>query len=130
MKSALRRALAIAAEIESFELTYTDDPEGIYCSVNYVRGIAIRLRAAARSLDHPYLQEALKRLQIDIDGTKFDEGVALHAELQGIAGWLRDATEDWGDDPSRWPSQLGAVADHPPGSRDEKPMHTKERESL
>lgn len=130
MKSALRRALAIADEIESFALTYTDDPEGIYCSVNHVRELAIRLSAVARSLDHPYLREALKRLQIDIDGNNFDAGVALDAELKGIAGWLRDATEEWGEDPSRWLSPQGAIAGGSRGSRDEKPLHTKERDSL
>ena len=129
MKSALRRALAIADEIESFALTYTDDPEGIYCSVNHVRELAIRLSAVARSLDHPFLQEALKRLQIDIDGNNFDAGVALDAELKGIAGWLRDATEEWGEDPSRWPAQRGDLADRPT-SKDEKSLPTKERVSL
>jgi hypothetical protein len=96
MKSALHRALAIADEIESFKWMATDDAEGIYYSVNELRGLAIRLKAAARSLDHPCLREGLERLQINIDGNNFDfdAGVALHARFRGsrtgFATWSKN----------------------------------------
>jgi hypothetical protein len=129
MKSALRRALTIGDEIKSFRFAGFpgDDPDGVYASIHHLRSLAIGLRAAARALGHPYLQEWSEKLKIDIDGNDFDAGVALHAELSAIAGWLDDAREEWGDDPSRWPSQLIAV-DRPPAG--EKSLHTKERESL
>jgi hypothetical protein len=132
MKSALRRALAITDEIESFKFRGWpgDDPDGVYYSVNRLRELAIKLRSAAQGLDHPYLREAFERLQINIDGNDYDAGVALHAELQGIAGWLRDATEEWGDDPSRWQSPPVGKVNHSPANLEDKPLPTKERESL
>jgi hypothetical protein len=132
MKTILRRAISIAEEIESFKWAGFpgDDPDGVYAPINHLRSLAIRLRAAAQILDHPYLREALERLQINIDGNDFDAGVALHAELLGCAGWLCDVVEKCGDDPSRWPAQPGALADRPTGSKDEKSLPTKERVSL
>jgi hypothetical protein len=128
MKSSLRRALDIADEIESFKWAGSpdSDPDGIYYSVHHLRELAIRLRVAAQRLDHPPLQEALKRLSVDIDGDDFGGGVALHAELRGIADWLRDL----GDEPSSSQSPPADAANRAPISLKESPLNTKERESL
>jgi hypothetical protein len=72
----------------------------------------------------------LEELPIDINTNDFDAGIALHAELEGIAGWLRDAVEEWGDDPSGWQSPPVRAVNRSPANLDEKPLHTKERESL
>ena len=56
--------------------------------------------------------------------------MALHAEILGITGWLHDAIEEWGDDPSRWQSPPVGKVKHSPTDLDEKPLHTKEQESL
>ena len=132
MKSALRRALAIAEEIESFKWAGSpgDDPDGIYFSIQVLRGLAIRLRTAAQGFDHAWLRQALEELPIDISGDDFDAGVALHAELEGIAGRLRDAVAEWGDDPSGWQSPPVGAVSRSPANLNEKPLHTKERESL
>ena len=132
MKSALRRALSIADEIESFNWTGSpgDDPDGIYASIHYLRSVAIKLKAAAQDLGHPHLHEVLEKLQINIDGNDFGAGVALHAELLGIAGWLHDAIVEWGDDPACWQSTAVGIVDRSPAKLDEKPLHTKEKESL
>jgi hypothetical protein len=63
----------------------------------------------------------LKRLSVDIDGDDFGGGVALHAELRGIADWLRDL----GDEPSSSQSPPADAANRAPIS-----LNTKERESL
>ena len=131
MKSTLRRALGIADEIESFKFAgNADDPDGLYYSVHYLRELAIRFRAAAMGLDYLRLREALDRLTVDVDGNDFGEGVGLHAELVGITGLLHDAVEEWGDDPSRWQSSPVKFEKVASASVDEKPLHTKERESL
>jgi hypothetical protein len=132
MKSALRRALAIADEIESFRWVGSpgDDPDGVYYSIHSLRSLAIKLRAVVLGFDHPWLWQAFEQLPIDIDGNEFDKGIALHAELEAIAGWLRDAVEEWGDDPSGWHSSPVGAVNRSPANLDEKPLHTKERESL
>jgi hypothetical protein len=129
MKSALRRAVSIADEIFSFRWAgLPDDVDGIYFSIQTLRGLAIRLRAAARGFEHPWLRQALDELRIDID-TSISEGVALHAELEAIAGWLHDAVEEWGDDPSVWQSPPVGPVNRSPANLEEKP-HPKERTSL
>jgi hypothetical protein len=132
MKSALRRALNVADDIESFKWAGApgDDPDGIFYSIQYLRELAIRLRSAAQRLDYPPLRDDLERLPVNIDGNDFAAGVALYAELRGIADWLRDAVEEWGDDPSRWQSRSAGPANPAPRSPEEIPFHTKERESL
>jgi hypothetical protein len=131
MKSALRRALGIADEIDSFKWTGSpgDAPDGIYFSIQHLRELAFRLRAAAQSLDHPRLWDALKNLPEDVDGDDFQAGVAFHAQLLGIAGWLRDAVEEWGDDPSQWRIDRAALKSNV-AQLDTPSLNTKERESL
>jgi hypothetical protein len=130
MKSALRRAVCIADEILSFRWAgLPDDVDGIYFSIQTLRGLAIRMRAATRGFEHPWLRQALDELRIDINSS-IDEGVALHAELEAIAGWLHDAVEEWGDDPSLWQSPPVGPVNPSPAKLDDKPLHTKERESL
>jgi hypothetical protein len=114
LKSALRRTLSIADEIESFRWAGSpgDDPDGVFFSVQYLRELAIRLKAAAQGFDHPQLRDALVRLPINVDGNDFDGGVALHAELRGIAGWLHDAVEERTHPAGSllWPALMGIRA--------------------
>jgi hypothetical protein len=85
MKSALRRALSIADEIESFRWSGgPDDPDGLYYSIVYLRELAIRLRASAQSLDHPWLRDALGKLPVDVDPNDFNAGYVLYAELKAV----------------------------------------------
>jgi len=130
MKSALRRALSIANALEAFKWagSPSDDPDGIYFSTQYLRELAIKFRAAAKHLHHPQLRDAFERLSLDVDGHNFGEGVDLHAELLGIVGTLHDFVEEWGDDPSSWPPSSSVISAS--SNLDEKPLHTKERESL
>ena len=131
MKSALRRALSIGDEIESFSWSGSpEDPDGLYYSVVHVRELAIRLTASVQSLDHPWLRDALGQLRVDVDTNDFDAGYALHAQLRAVADWLHDAVEEWGEDPSRWQSSPVKFEKLASTSVDEKPLHTKERESL
>jgi len=130
MRSALRRALGIADEIDSFRFRgSSDNPDALYYSIVHLREIGIRWRVSAQSLNHPWFQNALGQLPLDVDPNDFNAGYELYAELRGLADWLRDAVEEWGDNPSSWPSSPQFVN---PGSDgpDEKPLHTKERESL
>jgi hypothetical protein len=128
MKTALRRTLSIADEIDSFEWS-GPDLDRIFFSVNRLRSMAIRLRASAKRLNQSWLQDALEKLPLSIDGNDLDGGLLLEAELVSVAGFLRDAVEEWGDDPSHWPSPAQSV--NPAlGKPEEKPLHPKERESL
>ena len=69
MKSALRRALSIADEIDSFEWSgLPDDLDGIFFSVQHLRSLAIRFRASAKHLNQSQLQDALEKNVFDESG--------------------------------------------------------------
>ena len=79
MKSALRRALAIADDIDNFRWgrSVDSDPDAIYYGTQFLRELAIRLRTAAQPFNLPELRNALEHLQLDLDGSDFGASVTL-----------------------------------------------------